>query len=249
MKLNLPFAICLLLFAFLSNAQQPQKCGTDKLLHDFFTTDPNAAQKFAQTRNNIADYMNTNAGRNDRNVIVTIPVVFHVIHSGQAVGVGLNISHAQIQSQIDVLNECYRLRNSDTTAIPSWFQGRQADILVEFCLAQFDTAGNTLGEQGVTRHNISNTSNFDTNIKPSTQWDPAMYLNIWITNLGTTLLGYATPPGLFPWNQDGVVLDYRHVGKAPDNPFATTTTAAEPACMKWGTGSICFIRFRIVVWA
>ena len=49
-----------------------------------------------------------------------------------------------------------------------------------------------------------------------------MYLNIWITNLGTTLLGYATPPGLFPWNQDGVVLDYRHVGKAPDNPFATT---------------------------
>ena len=134
MKLKLSYYCVLLLLltaaATSLSAQPPQKCGTDKLLHDFFTTNPNAAQIFAQTRNDIADYLNTNAGRNDRNVIVTIPVVFHVIHSGQAVGVGLNISHAQIQSQIDVLNECYRLRNSDTTAIPSWFQGRQADILV-----------------------------------------------------------------------------------------------------------------------
>ena len=220
MKLKFQFAFCLLLFVFSVSAQQPEKCGTDKLLHQFFQNNPNAAPLFEQTRNDIAAYLNTNASRSSRQLIITIPVVFHVIHSGQNEGVGLNISLAQIQSQIDVLNECYRLRNADTAAIPQWFQGRQADIMVEFCLAKFDTAG--LPTSGVTRHNISNTSNFDTNIKPITQWNPALYLNIWTTNLGSTLLGYATPPGLFPWNQDGVVLDYRHVGKAPANPNTST---------------------------
>ena len=217
---NCFLVFCSLLFGLSLSAQAPELCGTDKLLHDFFLNDPNAAQKFQQTRNEILDYLNTNAARSDRNVIVTIPVVFHVIHSGQAIGTGLNITAAQIQSQIAVLNECYRLRNSDTTAIPSWFQGRQADIMIEFCLAQFDTAGNP--STGITRHNISNTTNFDTDVKPSTQWNPHQYLNIWTTNLGNTLLGYATPPGLFPWNQDGVVLDYRHVGKTPDNPYPST---------------------------
>ncbi len=214
MRLRNLFSLCLLFFVMSTSAQD--KCGTDKLLHDFFQNNPNANQIFQQARNEIADYLNSNAARANQNVIITIPVVFHVIHSGQTLGSGLNISDAQIQSQIAILNECFRLQNADTSAIPSWFQGRQADIQVEFCLAISDTAGNPT--TGVTRHNISNTSNFDTNIKPSTQWDPSQYLNIWTTNLGTTLLGYATPFGLFPWNQDGVVLDYRHVG----NPFASS---------------------------
>lgn len=217
MKLKFAVAFYSLFSVFSSTAQE--KCGTDQMLRAFFTQNPNAEQIFQQNRNIIAEYISANS-RNDRQMIVTIPVVFHVIHSGQNEGVGLNISLAQIQSQIEVLNECYRLRNADTTQIPSWFQGRQADAMVEFCLAQFDSAGNPTS--GVTRHNISNTSNFDTNIKPVTQWDPSKYLNIWTSNLGTTLLGYATPPGMFPWNQDGVVLDYRHVGKAPANPFASS---------------------------
>lgn len=220
MKVKFLFSLCLYAFALTVAAQTAEKCGTDQLMHNFWTNDPQAAQKFEQNRQLIENYIESNASRDDRNVIVTIPVVFHVIHSGQAIGTGLNITLDQINSQIDVLNECYRMRNPDTAAIPAWFKDRKADVMVEFCLAQFDTAGNVT--TGVTRHNISNTSNFDTNIKPATQWDPSKYLNIWTTNLGTTLLGYATPPGLFPWNQDGVVLDYRHVGKAPANPYTST---------------------------
>lgn len=37
--------------------------------------------------------------------VYQIPVVVHVIHNGEAVGTGSNISYAAIQSQIDVLNE------------------------------------------------------------------------------------------------------------------------------------------------
>ena len=220
MKVKFLFSLCLFAFAFNVSAQPTELCGTDKMMRDFWATDPHAAQKFEQNRQLIQTYLESNASRDDRYVLVTIPVVFHVIHSGQQVGSGLNISDAQITSQLEVLNECYRMRNPDTAAIPVWFKDRKADIMVEFCLAQFDTAGNPTS--GITRHEIANTNNFDVNIKPATQWDPAKYLNIWTTNLGTTLLGYATPPGLFPWNQDGVVLDYRHVGKAPANPYSST---------------------------
>ncbi|MEO8759290.1 MAG: T9SS type A sorting domain-containing protein [Bacteroidia bacterium] len=37
----------------------------------------------------------------------TIPIIFHVIHEGEAIGVGHNISNAQIQSQIAILNADY----------------------------------------------------------------------------------------------------------------------------------------------
>jgi hypothetical protein len=37
-----------------------------------------------------------------------IPIIVHVVHNGEAVGVGANISQAQVQSQIEVLNEDFR---------------------------------------------------------------------------------------------------------------------------------------------
>ena len=40
--------------------------------------------------------------------IVSIPVVFHVIHNGESVGAGTNLSEEQIQAQIEVLNEDFR---------------------------------------------------------------------------------------------------------------------------------------------
>ncbi|HLP50141.1 MAG TPA: M43 family zinc metalloprotease [Chitinophagales bacterium] len=217
MKVKFSFSLCLCLFAFFVNAQHADMCGNDKMLRDLFANDAQAAQRFMQQREAILNYLDNDVSRDEsRNVIITIPVVFHIIHGGQAQGVGTNITDAQVYSQLEVLNECYRLRNADTSAIPAWFNDRKADVQIEFCLAQFDTAGNP--STGITRHNIANTNNFDTNIKPNTQWDPTKYLNIWTSNLASPLLGYATPPGLFPLNQDGVVLDYRHVGKYPVNP-------------------------------
>src|SRR6267154_819781 len=40
--------------------------------------------------------------------VVTIPIIVHVVHNGEPVGTGMNISQAQIQSEIAVLNEDYR---------------------------------------------------------------------------------------------------------------------------------------------
>lgn len=198
-------------------AQQP--CSTDDLVRQWMQNTPNAEQLVEAHWQRVSDYINSEAAEGTRNTIVTIPVVFHVINSGQPVGTGINIADAQIQSQMAVLNECFRKLNADTNLIPNWFKGREADIEVEFCLATRDPQGNPT--TGITRDYYTNTANFDVNVKPFTQWDPAKYLNIWTTTLTGNVLGYATPPFFGPANQDGVVLDYRQVGKNPANPFGT----------------------------
>src|SRR5688572_18739641 len=63
--------------------------------------------------------------------VVTIPIIVHVVHNGEAVGTGANISKAQIQAQIDVLNEDFRKMvgtpGHNTNPVG-------ADIEIEFCL-------------------------------------------------------------------------------------------------------------------
>ena len=70
----------------------------------------------------------------------TLPVVVHVIYHGEAVGTGSNISQAQVQSQLDVLNEDYRNLNPDGTQVPAPFQPLRADAQFQFVLALRDPA-------------------------------------------------------------------------------------------------------------
>ena len=49
-----------------------------------------------------------------------------------------NISDAQIQSQIDVLNEDFRKINADASNVPAEFKDIAADAQIEFCLAMRD---------------------------------------------------------------------------------------------------------------
>jgi len=168
--------------------------------------------------------------------VYTIPVVFHVIHTGTNPGISYNISDAQILSQLDVLNADFRKLNADTATIPSVFSPLAADCEVNFCLAQRDTAGNAT--TGINRININTITStppslpydktfIDGTIKPATIWNVLNYLNIWVVpNMAsgaTQLLGYATFPagsglsGLSaPYGNgltDGVVLWYRCTGK------------------------------------
>lgn len=230
MKLKLVAAMAALLGMGAIQAQQNTPCGSDALLQQTLQSNPNASQQMQQNWEQIDAFIQQQASREDRNTIVTIPVVFHVIHSGQNIGTGLNLSNAQLQSQVDVLNECYRKRNADTLLVPSIFKDRAADIEVEFCLAIADPSGNFT--TGITRHNINaNANTFDVDVKPITVWDATRYLNIWTTQLVNNILGYATFPNMGPINQDGVVLDFRVVGKAPYNPFTTSSDTLGKTCV------------------
>lgn len=165
--------------------------------------------------------------------VITIPIIVHVIHNGEAVGQGANISAAQVASQIAVLNEDFR-RKPGTRGFNDSPVG--ADIEIEFCLAALDPQGKTLTEKGIHRYNGKKASwtrdNIENDLKPTTSWDPNQYYNIWVLNLGggdERILGYAQfpsqsnlpglPPSGGPASTDGVVVSYRHFGSSDKGSF------------------------------
>ncbi|GAA4507486.1 hypothetical protein GCM10023172_38180 [Hymenobacter ginsengisoli] len=163
----------------------------------------------------------------------TLPVVVHIVHNGEAVGTGANISQAQVQSQLDVLNEDYRNLNADGALVPTAFQPVRADAQFQFVLAVRDPSGRLLPEPGIDRVDRNalglsappyDLATVENSIKPATDWNPDQYLNIWVMDTGTTLLGYAQFPdntaglgGLSPYggaaNTDGVVIAYAAFGR------------------------------------
>jgi len=152
----------------------------------------------------------------ETNVVLTIPVVVHVLNNGEAIGTGPNITDTQVQSQITVMNIDYR--NLAGSIIPV-----AADVEVEFCLAQQDPNGLptngidrvNIGQNGITETSLPDAQNQMNALKPSSIWDPSKYMNMWSVafNGGSGLLGYAQFPG-GPANTDGVVSDYRYFGSS-----------------------------------
>lgn len=164
---------------------------------------------------------------------VTIPVVVHIVHNGEAIGLGTNISDAQIQSQITTLNKDFRRLNSDINSVPAAFKGVSDDPLIQFCLAKQDEFGDA--STGIERINGSQydwtKDEFNNNIKPATIWDRNSYLNLWTCRFGganESLLGYATFPSSATDQDDGVVISSTSFGTigsvvAPYNKGRTAT--------------------------
>ena len=142
------------------------------------------------------------ANRIENRMLLTLPVIVHIVHDGEDVGVGTNLSVEQVMSQIDVLNEDYR-RKSGTPGFNNDPVG--ADIEIEFCPATLDPNGDPLLERGINRINRNDFSwtappwsdiYIDNNIKPATFWDPDRYLNIWVAEITGNVLGFAQFPNM-----------------------------------------------------
>ncbi|UII30129.1 choice-of-anchor J domain-containing protein [Fulvivirga ulvae] len=161
--------------------------------------------------------------------VYTIPVVVHVIHNGEAPGIGTNIPDDQIISQIEVLTEDFRRTNTDASNTPAMFLPVASDVELEFTLALRDPEG--LATSGIIRvdggrSQWSLADNYE--LKSLSLWPPEDYLNIWVTDLSGSYLGYAQFPttdllsGLDAASEsqftDGVVIDYRAFGSADKYP-------------------------------
>ncbi len=152
--------------------------------------------------------------------VVTIPVVVHIIHNGEPIGQGTNISKAQIESQIRILNEDFR-KKLGTNGHNTHPAG--ADIEIEFQLAIQSPEG--IPTDGIVR--VKGSKSIwdipdDPTLKGLSYWDSANYLNIWVCALDG-FLGYAQFPETdvvgVPQNSttknpatDGVVVDYKAFG-------------------------------------
>ncbi len=191
-------------------------CGAMNVHHRMMHTCPGYAEARAACEN--AAWRAARVPLFARAGCTKIPVVVHVVYKAGA----QNISDAQIQSQIDVLNEDFRMRNADVSTVPGVFQPLATDARLEFELASTDKDGNPT--TGITRTR-TNADSFtdDDKVKSSSTggadaWPAGQFLNIWVCNL-QPWLGYAQFPG-GPAETDGVVILH--------TAFGTTGTASAP---------------------
>lgn len=171
--------------------------------------------------------------------VYTIPIVFHIIHKGESVGSGTNISDAQVLSAVEALNRDYRRTGADGGIA----QGAGPDTEIQFCLASVDPNGSPTS--GINRINGSSVQGYASNgittggsgnelaVKALSNWDNRYYLNIWVVseigNNGADLanpnnfqggvLGFAYLPIQniqFLGDRDGVVALNLCVGNDPN---------------------------------
>lgn len=175
--------------------------------------------------------MHARRGPTMQGTLLTIPIIVHIVHNGEPVGSGLNISQAQVQSQIQVLNEDFR-KLLGTPGYNTHPAG--ADIEIEFCLSPVDYNGVAMTEPGIHRYNGNKSSwtrnEIENQLKPITIWNPNLFYNVWTLRFGggdASLLGYAQFPdqsGLQGLNEvggpastDGSVVQFNTVGSGFPN--------------------------------
>lgn len=152
--------------------------------------------------------------------VINIPVVFHVIHDGDAYGTGSNITDEQIYSAVTSTNE--HLQNLLQ-------EGQDAvDTKIQICLANTDPDGNPTN--GINRVNGCSVTDYcdegisaglgtgasETAVKNLSRWDNQRYYNIWVVteiennNGGGGIQAYA----YFPTTSvvDGTVILYNALG-------------------------------------
>ncbi len=206
-RIHLFVLLLLIASATTTQAQQNQthvhgrNCAAHDVLQQQIQQDPARQQQLRQIENATQQYIRTH-GNSRNNQTRIIPVYVHVLYRTAQE----NISTAQIQSQIDVMNRDFAASNTDISGVPSIFQSV--------------TAGNS-GIQfeltNVTRKQTSKSS-WGTNdamklpsqggVAPLT---PSTHLNLWVCNIGGGILGYAQFPGGAS-STDGVVISPQYVG-------------------------------------
>jgi hypothetical protein len=182
-----------------TNAIVHRGCASQEVLAEQLAADPTLAIRM----NQIEAFTQKAQLSNSRLVggKIVIPVVVNVLYKTAAE----NISDAQIQSQIDVLNKDFTATNSDFGSVPDLFSGVAANVDITFELVTIKRKATTKTSWG-TRDAMKKTK--QGGLDPTT---PTTTLNLWVCTIGGGILGYAQFPGGSSAT-DGVVCDSKYVG-------------------------------------
>lgn len=203
-------ALLLLFFQNILAAQEP--CGTD-ILHQQSLNNPTYAAKHAAYEQKMLEKAPPGTPEAAK-MVVTLPVVVHIIHNGGSE----NISDTQVSLGIQQLNEAF--------ANTGYYdQNTGTDVMVQFCLA-LRTSDNQ-PTTGINRVQNALTDlvmeTEDVPMKNLSRWDPTQYVNIWIVNeicsaaSGCGVAGYAYFPSSHGNNNDGIVMESEFLGSSPGN--------------------------------
>lgn len=189
-------------------------CASHEVLEQQLKQDPSLAQRMQQIEEFTTEAIRTGKLVNGK---IQIPVVVNVLYKTTAE----NISLAQIQSQIDVLNKDFNATNSDFNQVPATFSAVKANVGISFVLDAVYRKSTTKTSWG-TNDAMKKTSTGG--IAPTS---PTTKLNLWVCTIGGGILGYAQFPGGSSAT-DGVVIDSKYLGTtgratAPFNKGRTAT--------------------------
>src|SRR4051794_17133023 len=104
-----------------------RSCGAHNEHRRLLNEDPAYAARRAEIEN-LARLYRLGQRRPERLGVTHIPVVVHVVWNTPE----QNISDAQIRTQIDVLNQDFRMTNPDVAQVPAPWRSIAADARVDF---------------------------------------------------------------------------------------------------------------------
>ena len=146
---------------------------------------------------------------------VTIPVVVHIVLPNPFL-----VTDADVQGQIDRLNQDFAGLNPDSTNIPAVWNALRGHSQIQFCLARRTPGGQITN--GIERRASNTLSDITLTVDPIKRtaqggldaWAPSQYLNLWVgmDGSGFGVLGYAQFPGTGAPVDDGVFLGMEAFG-------------------------------------
>ena len=180
------------------DGESVEYCKTHKLMNKL-KEDPEFVREYNASQIVLKKIENQIANGNQNRVIYTIPLVFHVLHNGGPE----NISRAQIEDAVAILNRDYRLQNADANNVQSVFAGMPADIEIEFQLATKAPNGQCFSGITRTQSPLTNSgANGQNQVSAiiagndvfNGSWPGNKYLNIMVVNDADGAAGYTTNP-------------------------------------------------------
>ena len=179
------------------SSEKQRRCASYEVLQEQLKTDPSLASRMAAIEEFTRRFQSDpNTNRLLPDGTLEVPVVVNVLWHTSAE----NISDAQVNSQIKVLNDDFAATNHDLNNTPSIFNPYKAgNIGIKFILQ--NVVRKQTSRSSWTTNNAMKRSN-QGGIDPT---NPTTTLNIWVCTMGSGILGYAQFPGGNA-NTDGVVI-------------------------------------------
>ena len=175
-------------------AQQKLSCGFDAAHQKEMKTNPVYRKVVLEHERFAKEYIQQHDARGmSGQQVIVMPVVIHIVHTGDILGSNYNPTDVQIQNVINYLNQVYA---------GTYYGAGVGDVGVQFALALRDPNcnptnginhinGSTLAGYVANGVNLSNINGVDqVNLKNFIRWDPTRYCNVWVVNKIDGIDGY-----------------------------------------------------------
>ncbi len=215
------------------DGESVEYCTTHKKMKEALK-DPEVMKEYIQHQAVFAEALQrVKSGAVEKDVIYTIPVVFHILHNNGPE----NISRDQVLNAISIMNRDYACLNADANNVATPFQGMPANIGIQFVLATKTPTGAcfsgiTRTQNAITSDGSDGTAQVNAIVAGNDvyqgQWPGNKYLNIFVCADIGGAAGYTMTP--FSSNmKNGIFVLHSYVGSIGTSSVMTSRTLTHEA--------------------